>query len=103
MSAVALRRGMEGLAGFLLSGALVLWLPLFSFGLLYAAAQDRKPSGLETAVALAPAGACVLVIASSLWFGIRNHQRPFALGLLLGVAFALAIFAMWFVATRIAA
>jgi hypothetical protein len=94
---------MEGLGGFLLSGALVLWLPLVSFGLLFAASEDRKPSGLETAVALAPSGACILVIGSSLWFGIRNHRRPFALGLLLGVVFALATFAMWFVATRIAA
>src|SRR5689334_22279047 len=103
MNVVAARRGMQGLAGFLLSAAMVLWRPVLSFGLSFGFSVDGKPSGLETAVALAPAGACVLVVASTLWLGIRHHQRPFALGLLLGTAFALAVFAMYFVAARVAA
>ncbi len=93
---------MEGLAGFLLSGILILWLPLLSFGLLFSVSEDRRPTGLQTAVALAPVGGCLAVIAVSLWYGLRNHRRPFALGLVVGVVFALASFAMWFVATRIA-
>ena len=103
MNVVAARRGIEGLAGFLLSGALVFWLPLFSFGLLFGMSVDSKLSGLETAIALAPGGACIVVVASTLWLGIRHHRRPFALGLLLSTAFALTVFTMFFLVSRIAA